>query len=98
MGITAEGWKNKNGTSNRSCSCGSWKDHWLTCTGLSWPTTCSLKGCSSSATLGAHVINASVVGEHIIPACSSCNKLTGEFNLKGGIRLASANKSETCDA
>lgn len=29
MGIKAEGWGNKKGTSNRECNCGSWKKHWL---------------------------------------------------------------------
>lgn len=29
MGLTCKGWKNKNGTSERNCKCGSWKDHWI---------------------------------------------------------------------
>lgn len=32
-----------------------------------------------------------------MPACDSCNKLDGEFDLKGGITLISANKQKTCE-
>jgi hypothetical protein len=97
MDVTAIGWKNKRGTSSRSCRCGSWKQHWINNSNKPWPDICSIDGCNNAATLGAHVINTNVVGEKIIPACESCNKLTSEFNLKGGITLVSANKSETCD-
>lgn len=96
MNVTANGWKNKKGTGSRSCNCGSWKNHWINNTNKSWPNTCSIAGCNNIATLGAHIINSSVSGERIVPACDSCNKLHGEFNLKGGVTLVSANKKETC--
>lgn len=96
MEVTANGWKNKKGTGYRSCNCGSWKNHWINNSDEPWPSTCSIAGCSNTATLGAHIINSSVSGEKIVPACDSCNKLTGEFNLKGGVTLISANKKETC--
>lgn len=95
--VTANNWKNKKGTSNRSCSCGSWKQHWINNSGKSWPSTCSISGCNNNATLGLHIINSNVSGEKIVPACDSCNGLDSEFNLKGGITLVSANKSDTCD-
>jgi hypothetical protein len=97
MSITASGWKNKGGTGGRSCSCGSWKNHWIKQSSKPWPSSCSISGCNNTATLGAHVINSSVSGERIIPACDSCNKLASEFSLKGGVTLVSANKLETCD-
>lgn len=97
MDIKAEKWKNKNGTSGRSCNCGSWKLHWLNSTGESWPTKCSVKNCNNAAILGAHIINSDVTGERIVPACSSCNQLGGEFDLKGGVDVPSANKSLTCE-
>lgn len=97
MTLKAEGWKNKKGTSNRSCNCGSWKQHWINCSGKSWPAKCSISGCTNTATLGAHIINSDVSGEYIVPACDSCNKLDSEFNLKGGITLVSANKQKTCE-
>ncbi len=95
--ITAENWKNKNGTGDRECKCGSWKKHWINNSGKSWPMLCSVKDCNNSATLGAHVTNSKVSGEKIIPACDSCNKLQSEYSLKGGTTLVSANKSNTCD-
>lgn len=96
MNVTANGWKNKKGTGNRSCNCGSWKNHWTNKTGKPWPKTCSIENCNNEATLGAHVINSNVEGEKIIPACDSCNKLTGEFDLKGGVTLVDANRQKTC--
>lgn len=97
MSITAKGWKNKGGTGSRSCKCASWKNHWINNSDKAWPSTCSVLGCSNSATLGAHVFNTSVTGERIMPACNSCNKLSGVFDLKGGIRLVEANKQKTCE-
>lgn len=96
MDVTTNGWKNKKGTAGRSCGCGSWKSHWINNSGKSWPSTCSIAGCNLTPSLGAHVINSKVSGEYIIPACDSCNKLVGEFDLKGGVTLVSANKQETC--
>jgi len=97
MSITAENWKNKKGTANRSCNCGSWKQHWINNSSKSWPSKCTVKDCENSATLGAHIINSSVSGEKIVPACDFCNKLSDEFDLKGGVTVVSANKSETCE-
>ena len=96
MGVTASGWKNKGGTSSRSCNCGTWRQHWINCSGKPWPDKCSISGCTNKATLGAHIINSGVSGEKIVPACDSCNKLSGEFTLKDGVTLVSANKQETC--
>ncbi len=94
--MVTSGWKNKGGTGNRSCKCGSWKQHWINYTGKSWPKECSVKGCTSDATLGAHIYNPNVSGEKIVPACDPCNKLTGEFTLKDGVTLVPANKQDTC--
>ncbi len=96
MSITASGWQNKGGTAPRSCSCGTWKQHWVNYANKPWPATCSVQGCANAATLGAHVINSQVSGERIVPMCDSCNGLTGTFTLKGSITLPSANTSETC--
>ncbi len=95
--ITATGWKNKKGTGDRSCKCGSWKQHWINNSGKAWPDKCSVSGCNNVATLGAHIINSDVSGEYIVPACDSCNKLSSEFNLKGEITLVPANKQKTCE-
>lgn len=97
MGLTATGWKNKVGTADRACKCGTWKQHWINFSKKAWPESCSVKGCTNSPTLGAHVINPDVTGERIVPVCDSCNKLGDSFSLKGEINCPSANKSETCE-
>ena len=97
MTIPATGWKNKVGTSDRGCKCGTWKDHWIKFSKKPWPASCSVKNCGASPTLGAHVINPDVAGERIIPMCDSCNKVSDTFTLKGEVSVPSANKSETCE-
>ncbi|MEZ8652215.1 hypothetical protein AB4589_18975 [Vibrio sp. 10N.222.49.A3] len=96
--LPAEGWGNKKGTSNRECKCGTWKAHWLNGSGKTWPNKCSVKGCSSSPTLGAHIFNPDVTGERIAPFCDACNKQTDKFDLNDGVTLVRANKQKTCEA
>ena len=69
MEITAIGWTNKKGTGERYCNCNTWKQHWLNCSGKSWPTSCSVEGCYEAPTLGGNVINSNVSGERIIAMC-----------------------------
>ena len=96
MTLTCNNWANKAGTSNRECNCGSWKTHWINQTEQSWPEKCSVDGCNNPPTLGAHIYNPSESGEYIAPFCDACNKKSGKFNLKNGVRLVSANKQKTC--
>ncbi len=96
MSLPCKGWKNKVGTSDRSCACGSWKQHWINTSSKEWPTYCSVEGCFNRATLGAHIYNSDVSGERIAAMCESCNKNNREFSLKGGITLVSANQAKTC--
>ena len=95
MALPAAGWKNKVGTKDRACRCGTWKQHWVNYSEKPWPTQCTVSGCSNNATLGAHVINANVNGERIAALCASCNGLTGTFSFSGTV-LPSANTAETC--
>lgn len=97
MGVSNAGWKNKSGTSDRDCTCGTWKDHWIAFSGKEWPEKCSVFGCDNKATLGAHVFHADVTGERIVPMCSSCNRINVEFNLKGGTGIPSASPIKTCN-
>lgn len=96
MSLTANGWSNKSGTSNRSCSCGTWKKHWLNFSGKAWPDNCSVLGCINKPTLGAHIINPKVAGERIVPICSNCNNEIGTFSLRVNVNLPFANISKTC--
>ena len=63
--VTNTGWKNKKGTSIRFCNCGSWKQHWLNYSGITWPEVCSVEGCKNKPTLGAHIYNSEVSGEKL---------------------------------
>ena len=96
MSVSNNGWSNKNGTSDRSCTCGTWKQHWINYSNKEWPTSCSVKGCTNKATLGAHVINETVTGEKIVPMCNACNSQSYKFSLKGATGIPSANISKTC--
>lgn len=95
MSVSCDGWGNKNGTAERKCSCGSWKQHWINETSESWPSTCSVQGCSTLPVLGAHVYHPDVSGERIVPMCDSCNKVSSKFSLKGKTKIPKANKT-TC--
>jgi len=90
------GWKNKKGTSERICNCGSWKQHWINFSDEDWPILCRVSGCTSEATLGAHVIHPGKSGEHIVPMCISCNNSTKVFTLKKNTSTVSADQSGTC--
>jgi hypothetical protein len=95
MGLTCIGWKNKNGTSERNCKCGSWKNHWIKNSKESWSLTCSAADCNNYAEVGAHVINSNEDGEWIVPLCIACNNRTGEYSIKAGVTLVPANKALT---
>lgn len=99
MDLPIDGWKNKRGTSVRSCKCGSWKQHWINGSKKAWPKYCCVAGCTGTAEVGAHVYNTSsdVHGEYIVPTCKGCNARTDEFSLEIGTTLISANKQETCE-
>lgn len=97
MNFPSAGWANKRGTSDKTCVCGTWMQHWLNETGKPWPAECSVDGCKNKPTLGAHIMHTAVAGERIVPMCDSCNGLIRSFTLKGGVTLPSANKAITCE-
>lgn len=90
-------WKNKKGTGERICRCGSWARHWVNFSEQPWPDYCSVEGCYEKASLGAHVYQPPSKEEYIIPMCDDCNHKTDLFDLKSDVILVSANKSKTCD-
>ena len=91
--------KNINGTSDTTCSCGSWLDHWKK---FSHQTTeyCQADGCLNKDLVGAHVQKGDGSTDqkwYIYPLCKAHNKHTGELEVSSSYKLVSANKSETCD-
>lgn len=90
--------KNINGTSDTTCKCGSWIQHWRNYSGQT-ATECRAKGCSRNDLLGAHVqkdVNYDS-SWYIVPFCGEHNSASGSVELVSGTQLVSANKSETCD-
>ncbi len=89
--------KNINGTSDTTCKCGSWLQHWKNFT-IQTATYCSITSCINTDLLGAHVQKANSIDNnwYIVPLCRSHNNSTGVFEV-GATALVSANKSETCD-
>ena len=97
--LSAFGWKNKDGTSERSekCkNCGSWKEHFETVSGEKWPSKCSVFECNEEPTDGAHMIQNNNGIEYIVPLCRRHNKAEEELTLKDDVAIALANVEETC--
>jgi hypothetical protein len=71
--------RNVNGTSQRSCSCGSWLKHWENHSHEK-AAFCSRMYCGAKATDGAHVQKDNIYdkGWYIIPLCHSCNMELGK--------------------
>ncbi len=90
--------KNKGGTKDRECSCGSWKKHWENFSGQTWPEKCVVDGCNNEAAVGAHIIKADgSKDEFIVPMCEKCNSREGTFYIEKTNLCVPANKSKTCD-
>lgn len=91
--------KNINGTSDNTCKCGSWLEHWKKFIGQPLPTYCPEIKCTQKPEVGAHVQkdNSTDSSWYIIPLCKSHNGQTGgTIEISDGTKLASANVSETC--
>lgn len=90
---------NVNGTSQNTCKCGSWLDHWKKFSGQSLPSYCAEKSCTKKPGVGAHVQKDSSTdrGWYIVPLCNDHNLQTGSsLNLVESAILVSANVSQTC--
>jgi len=89
--------KNLNGTSQRTCECGSWLKHWENF-GEDIAIICSVVNCGGDAEVGGHVQKIGNDNKwYIIPLCKSCNAKFGqELNIDNDTKLVSANVSKTC--
>jgi hypothetical protein len=90
---------NVNGTSDNSCKCGSWLDHWKKFGGGSVPQYCPETKCIQAPEVGAHVQKDSSTDRawYIIPLCKKHNGETGKsLEVSDYIALVPANVSETC--
>jgi hypothetical protein len=90
--------KNINGTSQTTCVCGSWLQHWKNFSKQS-VTYCPASGCLNTDLVGAHVQRASGSDDkwYIFPLCKAHNVSSGELEVSDAYKLVSANKKETCE-
>ena len=99
--------KNINGTSDTTCACGSWLNHWKKSSGQTAPTYCPstssldklTKSCVNKDLVGAHVQRADSSDDkwYIYPLCNAHNQYTGVLEVSDTYKLVSANKQETCE-
>ncbi len=90
---------NINGTSDNTCKCGSWLEHWKNYSGQNLPTFCPESACIEMPEVWAHVQkdNSSDQSWYIIPLCKKHNGETGNsLEVNGSVALASANTGKTC--
>jgi len=90
--------KNINGTSQTTCSCGSWLKHREKFSGQT-ATYCPAGSCIHKDLVGAHVQKAGSSDSkwYIYPLCNEHNQSTGELEVSDAYKLVSANKKETCE-
>jgi hypothetical protein len=90
--------RNINGTSDKTCKCGSWFDHWRYFSGQAI-TYCPVESCMDKVEVGAHVQKDSTTDKswYIIPLCKKHNGKTGEsLDIGNAWKPVSANVSITC--
>ena len=89
---------NIDGTTQNTCSCGSWLDHWKKFSGQSI-MYCPVEFCLEKDLVGAHVQKVSLTDHkwYIIPLCQRHNaEKAKSLTVSDSYRLVSANISETC--
>jgi len=89
---------NVNGTSGKTCKCGSWLDHWKNYSGESAPIYCPVAECVEEELVGAHVQKNSLADEswYIVPLCRTHNAAKGKSLTIAEYKLVTANVSLTC--
>jgi hypothetical protein len=91
--------RNINGTSQNTCKCGSWLNHWKKFSGQAVPSYCPAKNCPEEEMVGAHVQkdNSNDNNWYIFPLCKKHNTATGQsLEVSDTYKLVSANVSQTC--
>lgn len=93
--------KNINGTSNNSCKCGSWLNHWKKYSEQQLPSYCPESSCVEKPEVGAHVQKDSGGDSswYIVPLCKIHNaKKDTTLTISDSVTLVSANVGNTCGA
>jgi hypothetical protein len=87
--------KNLVGTSDETCNCDSWFDHWITYS-RQRAGACGVVACNNPATVDAHVrkYGNNDYTPYIYPLCSGCNQSTEVLDAWDGYDLVSP---DVCD-
>jgi len=90
--------RNINGTSDNTCKCVSWLNHWKKYGGTSQNPFCACSTCYSSAEVGAHVQKDNALDQawYIIPLCQKHNLKAESLMIGDSTTLVSANVNKTC--
>jgi hypothetical protein len=91
--------KNINGTTDNTCACGSWLEHWKKFSNVPLEY-CSEQSCAMVDLVGAHVMKAYGDDDnwYIIPLCKRHNKLKGQdLDVVVSTVFVPANTKETCE-
>jgi len=94
--------KNINGTSDNTCTCGSWLKHWQKYSGQTitlLTSSCPVLNCTGIIEVGAHVQKDSLTNNnwYIIPLCKNHNaQIDKTLNVSDIVKLVSANVANTC--
>lgn len=90
--------KNINGTTDNTCNCGSWLNHWRLYGGGEIPSYCPVSHCIQKPEVGAHAQKDDLNDNnwYIIPLCKSHNNQTSSLIISDSTKLVSANKNKTC--
>jgi hypothetical protein len=87
---------NINATSDDTCPCGSWLDHWKR-SGGQLSTYCSEESCYQRPEVGARVQKDGGADWYIIPLCSIHGGMKGEaLTVSDHVRLVPADVKKTC--
>lgn len=90
--------KNLNGTSDKSCKCGTWYKHWEKHSGQT-TEFCQVDKCLNKDLVGAHVKYAYSTDSdtYIYPICNAHNKSTEVLAVSDTYIMVSANIKNTCE-
>jgi hypothetical protein len=91
--------KNINDTSDTTCTCGSWLDHWIKCSGRGLPRYCMEEKCTQTPEVGARVQKDSSPdnGWYIVPLCKAHHGEKGKLlKISDAAQLIPADVSITC--
>ena len=91
-------WMNREGTSDKTCKCGTWLKHWENISKLELPYTCRVDNCNNAVEVGAHIHNPIThSADYIVPMCKACNARIDRFHLKDETIIVLAEKYLTCE-